>query len=62
MRGLEGTLYDAGQIVVDRVQVDGVLQTGGERGHGLVGVPQRWIARQEATPFPMLPFRDLNPI
>jgi hypothetical protein len=31
-------MHGTGQVVEDRVQVHGVLQTGGERGHGLAGV------------------------
>ena len=38
MGGLQGLVYDRGQIVPDRVQVHGVLQAGRERRHGLVGV------------------------
>ena len=36
--GFQGLVHGTGQVIADRVQVHGVLQPGGERGHGLVGV------------------------
>ncbi len=36
--GFQGLRHDAGQVIPDRVTVDGVLQAGRERGHRLVGV------------------------
>ena len=36
--GFQGTVDDTGQVGLDRVQVDSVLQPRRERGHGLVGV------------------------
>ena len=36
--GFQGLRHDAGQVIPDRVKVDGVLQAGRERGHRLVGV------------------------
>ncbi|MGH3254169.1 MAG: hypothetical protein ACRDOU_02000 [Streptosporangiaceae bacterium] len=38
MGGLQGALHDGGQVVVDGVEVHGVLQTVRERGHGPLGV------------------------
>ena len=38
MGGFQGRLHHADQILANRVQVDGILQLGRERGHGLVGV------------------------
>jgi len=36
--GLQGLLYDRGQVIADRVQVYGVFEPCCERGRGLVGV------------------------
>jgi hypothetical protein len=35
--GFQGRLYDLGQIVTDRGQVDGILEANGERGYGPLG-------------------------
>jgi hypothetical protein len=37
-RGFEGLVNGAGQVIPDRVEVDGVFEPGRERSHGLVGV------------------------
>jgi hypothetical protein len=31
-------MHDTGQVIPDSVEVDGIFQSGRERGHGLVGV------------------------
>jgi hypothetical protein len=36
--GFQGPVHDAGQVGLHRGQVDGVLQPGGERFYGAVGV------------------------
>src|SRR5579859_3278145 len=38
VRGFQDLVDGAGQVIPDRVQVDGVLEPGRERGHGLVCV------------------------
>src|SRR5271165_3449682 len=36
--GFQGLVHDTGQVISDRIRVDGVFQPGGERGHCLVVV------------------------
>jgi hypothetical protein len=36
MGGLEGRVYHRGVVRRDRIEFNGILEPGGERGHGLV--------------------------
>ena len=64
MGGFQGLVHDAGQVILDRIQVEGVLQPGRERGHGLVGVvagPQQAIW-QTGGGYPCGPRRKPVPV
>jgi hypothetical protein len=54
MHGVQGLVDDTGQVIADRVELDGIFEPGRERGHGLVRVVPGPVEPPVHRPTPIL--------